>query len=452
MGIKMAWFLYLVIGLQLYFHNAYKVVRDEDNVLYLVYPKRGIAAVVPDEKTLVGLKLDHVPISTVTKSFLKAFKLENTALPSLNMHISTRDDAMRYEVLKILSLSPPIFWKDTYYLGKMLNPALESWKGRTFFTWRNGMYDSPINFAWFSFEEMIKRKHIVNSRLLQNPNAKDYPYFDSIISLSIKEYDFNHLQEDPRLLVRANGSLAIIYTVKESLFKPPKQAYCHLSMTTDAQPPQLTVTNSILLDGHAFDPSQKNWIALEHGQDMYFIQSVNPLVVLKHDGSNGSDPRIGKVRIVHQDSQTITLPWRNEYGAFIRGGSPAVLVTPNHPAHQQFPKYYLAFFHSVAQIQERNSLRTYFMGAVSFCPHPPFHIHAISTHPILQEKFYDGAWVEPRRTDYVMFAIGSLMRPDDPNHIYVSFGHQDKDGYLAKFHLGELFASMEIVNNCSENS
>lgn len=442
----------IVLFVRLVVALAYKVVRDENGGLFLLYPKRGVAARIPDEHTLAGLKLDHIPISPVTKAMLSSFRVENTTLPSLNIKVKTRDDFMRYEVLKILSLSPPIFWKDTFYLGKMLNPALETWRGRTLFTWRNGMYDSPINAAWFSFDEMLRRNHHVDKRVLQNPNHRDYPYFQKIIPLVLKEFQFNHLQEDPRLLAREDGSLAIVYTVKESLFKFPKQSYCHLRLPDNQAatefPVDLSVSDTTLLDGHPFDPSQKNWIPLEYQKELFFIQSVNPLVVLQHQGSNGSDPKVANMKVVYEDKIGISLPWKSEYGSFIRGGSPAVLVNPHHVAHREFSRYYLSFFHSVAQLQPGNSLRTYFMGAVSFCPLPPFRVHAISTHPILHEKYYDGAWVEPRRTDYVMFAIGVLQRPSDQEHVYVSFGHQDKDGYLAKFHLGELFASMEIVNSC----
>lgn len=425
--------------------SAMKVLQDETGSLYVLYPKRGVVAIVPNRETLKALGLDDAHVTTVNHHFLAKYRVSNLSIPSLKMDVRSRDDVMLFEIRKILSLSPPIFWKDTYYLGQMLNPTLETWKGRTLFAWRNGMYNSAINFAWFSFDKVAMLRSKVDENSLKGTN-KDYPYFDvPYPSINIKEFEFNHLQEDPRLLTRHDGSLVVTYTAKESLFKPPKQCYSLLSLSTSGE---VTASDSVLLDGHSLEPSQKNWITLEHGNDLYFIQSVNPLHVLQHQGSNGSDPHIGRLKTVFQASSEVPLPWMPVYGKMIRGGSSAVIVSPRHASHP-LPQYYLAFFHSVAQFQPANPLRTYFMGAISFCPQPPFHVHAISTHPIVQERFYDGAWVQPGRTDYVMFATGILQRPDDSDHVYVSFGHQDKFGYMARFHVAELFASMEVVRNCT---
>lgn len=422
---------------------AYKVVKNEAGEYFLIYPKRGMAARVPDMDTLKQLEVDVQQIAVLSPTQLAKYSMHNNSVPSLQMNVRTRDDVMRYEILKILALSPPTFWKETFYLGQMLNPTFELWHNKVLFAWRNGMYDSPMNFAWFSLSKLLASKDTVQ---LGKVDSR-YPFFEKVIPLQVKEFDFNHLQEDPRLLARSDGNLTLVYTAKHSLFRPPKQCYCQLTMDKQS-PTGLQVTDSVLLDGHTFDPGQKNWIPLEYRQQLYLLQSVNPLRVLRHAGANGSDPHIGRLQTVYESPQPVKLPWKAQYGEMIRGGTPAILVTPGHPGHSKFQKYYLAFFHSVGQLQAKNSLRTYFMGAMSFCPQPPFHLHAISTYPILEEKYYDGAWVEPRRTDYVMFAIGAFVLPQDPAHVYVSFGHQDKYGYLAKFHLAELFGSMEIVHDC----
>jgi hypothetical protein len=356
----------------------------------------------------------------------------------LSKQPNNRDEVMKHEVLKILSLSPPIFWKETYYLGTMLNPALEEWNNKIFFTWRNGMYDSPINYAWFDMKNLGKHFEL--------KNRKKLPNFDEILSISIADRAFNHLQEDPRLIHRKDNRMMILYTSKESLFTSPKQCYCHISFqksinnqTTYER--EYVVSDSILLDGHTLDRHQKNWIPIIDSitDDLYFIQSVNPLHILKHHQTDTN--QVGIMESVYSTNSTLTLPWRSEYGHMIRGGTPTKFIHG----------HYLAFFHSVSQLQKKNPMRTYFMGAIRFCPIFPYHIHSISTHPILQEQYYDGYWVEPRRTDYVMFAIGIVyLEEKDPLHVFVSYGHQDRDGYLAKFHLQELYDSMEIVNNCSK--
>lgn len=418
-----------IICLIFYFSAIYsfKIVHH-NGTFYLYHPHRGTASKVPDAESLKALVTDFSTVPTVSRGFMTRISSQNNSLPSLKQNSATRDETMRIEILKILSVAPPTFWKETFYFGNMLNPALERWQGRTFFTWRKGMYDSPINYAWFNQQWLSDG---------EKNNKKPSAFLGSIINISIAEHVFNRLQEDPRLLARHDGSLTIVYTAKESLFKPPKQCYCQL--TLDSSSKQVIVSDSVLLDGHGLDPNQKNWIPFEYNKELYFIQTVNPLHILRHTTTDNQ--QVGQLTTVHRAPTEIHLPWMKEYGAHIRGGTPAVLVNG----------YYLAFFHTVAQLQRRNNLRTYFMGAITFCPSPPFDIHSISTHPILQEKFYEGAWVEPRRTDYVMFAIG-LLKEEDNKHILVSFGHQDKHAYLARFHIQELYESMEIVSNCTKST
>lgn len=401
--------------------SCFKIVHHNGSY-YLYHPQRGIASKVPDSESLKALVQNISTVPTVSRGFITRIGLHNNALPSLKQNGASRDEFMRIEILKILSVAPPTFWKATFSLGNILNPALERWQGRTFFTWRNGMYDSPINYAWFDQQWLRAREK----------DAKPYAFLESIINITIAEHVFNRLQEDPRLLSRHDGSLTIVYTAKESLFKPPKQCYCHLTLDSKNQ---VIVSDSVLLDNHGLDPNQKNWIPFEYNKELYFIQTVNPLHILRHTTTDTN--RVGQLTTVYHSPTELHLPWMNEYGVHIRGGTPAVLVNG----------YYLAFFHTVAQLQRRNTLRTYFMGAIAFCPTPPFSIRAVSTHPILQEKFYNGPWVEPRRTDYVMFAIGLFK--EDSEHILISFGHQDKHAYLARFSIPELYESMEIVSNCT---
>lgn len=53
---------------------------------------------------------------------------------------------------------------------------------------------------------------------------------------------------------------------------------------------------------------------------------------------------------------------------------------------------YLAFFHTRSIIQAGSKRFTYFMGAMTFCPEPPFHVHSMSQYPILETNMYDGPW------------------------------------------------------------
>ncbi len=60
-------------------------------------------------------------------------------------------------------------------------------------------------------------------------------------------------------------------------------------------------------------------------------------------------------------------------------GTPAILVND----------VYLALFHTKAYVQKPYyNIYSYFMGAITFCPHPPFNLHSMSSQPIAHEDWY----------------------------------------------------------------
>ena len=132
-----------------------------------------------------------------------------------------------------------------------------------------------------------------------------------------------------------------------------------------------------------------------------------------------------------------------EYGWPARGGSNLILVKG----------VYLGLFHSVCMYQKpATNARTYFMGAITLCPHYPFHIHKITRFPILKDMFYKGTYtysVAQFRIDYVMFGVGITMDPNSTEHVLISFGHQDGDGYIIKMNINELYDNMKLVSHCS---
>lgn len=52
-------------------------------------------------------------------------------------------------------------------------------------------------------------------------------------------------------------------------------------------------------------------------------------------------------------------------------------------------------------------MATYLMGAITFCPHPPFNIHAITYQPIVNQSFYDGPWIWPS-LDFGVYPSGII--------------------------------------------
>lgn len=182
----------------------------------------------------------------------------------------------------------------------------------------------------------------------------------------------------------------------------------------------VTMSASVIMHNpvrSAFD-GPKNWVPFlypdkNHNNKLLFIQNIHPLHVLEHVDTDEVS-HVGTMRKVQYDpldffNTTATapspLPWAAEYGNLIRGGTPAILVPYLH--HPRTKSVYLAFFHTVAQYH----MRTYYMGAVTFCKSRPSKIHSMSEHPIIPDTLlYDGAWVQNWVVDYVVFPTGNIFQ------------------------------------------
>jgi hypothetical protein len=399
---------------------------------------------------------------------------------------------------KVLICSLPKFWEKTFDLPRMFNPTIAYWQNKSFLAYRAQMYDVPIQFEWFSFQR---------NNLLIYPEPNNYGLRYDSRGL-IRKFDFNQLTEDARLYPRSNGQLLVQYTCKASLFSPPKPCYVHLYLSPETK--KIAVTETTVLADHPYEQHQKNWVLIEWQGQLYFIQSINPFHLLLHNETN-PHTHVGKAYLV-QERPSIRLPWGEEFGLPIRGGTPTHLLRglsslmkdpPSEPpahleTHAQFlhhkrplsapfpDELLLAFFHTVRiNNQTDPPVRTYFMGAMAFCPNYPFQLFSMSSQPILLRRYYERQWADFPKIDYVMFAIGIFERPESEEameaeeidvkeevhhhetgedhheheydrqgqehkrHVWVTFGYLDKHGAVAKFDLRGLLDSMEIIEECS---
>jgi predicted GH43/DUF377 family glycosyl hydrolase len=180
-----------------------------------------------------------------------------------------------------------------------------------------------------------------------------------------------------------------------------------------------------------------------------FIHDVRDMSIIECVGKDESKPGYGKVKVIRKSStptlksqslddkyvNVSSLPWNsNPYGESIRGGTPAILVRG----------VYLSFFHSVASPIHG---RLYFIGAFTFCPEPPFDVHAMSSHPIIFPKWYDGQWLTDI-TDYTVFPTALWLDHESDQYMYVSVGYRDQDAVVLKIHIDELLESLEHVAEC----
>jgi predicted GH43/DUF377 family glycosyl hydrolase len=344
-------------------------------------------------------------------------------IKSANPNPPNPDTMIKNMLLKVNTLSPQVFWREMSLLS-MMNPSITKWKDRYLVAYRNG---TSISMCWF---KIGKFSHHLS------PN-----YYDNF--LNIRNFQWNTtlsssmFQEDPRLFVQTQRENQLTMTFVRLHFPLDTAQLSYVNLTVNEQTNQLELSGEVALVAGG---KQKNWVPMEYQGDLYWITSINPMHIVKHSNTihvdSSRDHWQGQLEtIVHSDEE-LPLPWAAEFGLPIRGGTQAIKVRG----------VYFAFFHTLSNFQTAFGLQTYFMGAISFCPEPPFRIHAISPFPILRDLLYQGGWHNAHR-DFVVFPAGIAV-DEREEFVFVSFGHQDAHGYLAKFDVTELFQSMEIVSEC----
>lgn len=131
---------------------------------------------------------------------------------------------------------------------------------------------------------------------------------------------------------------------------------------------------------------------------------------------------------------TTTLRYQNFSmdAGLLSGGSPSVRINATH---------YLGFFHSRFFDYSRSSLR-YAMGAFLFSSAPPFRMVALMKAPMLPAVI-QRALSESSPIDNVYYPAGIFLRGIDD--VWLSLGHDDQRGFIAKYSLKELLSHMEVV-------
>lgn len=165
---------------------------------------------------------------------------------------------------------------------------------------------------------------------------------------------------------------------------------------------------------------QKNWSPFEWNGNLLLSYSLNPHQVLSPDLSDGSCQKI------YETSAQKASIW--SYGT-MRGGTPALLVDGE----------YLAFFHSGLFTSSVSSNKVdlwhYYMGAYTFSANPPFGLTKISSSPIDSPGFYTYSSYEKR----VIYPGGFVV---DGNNLYVAYGKDDNEIWIATMDLTQLKKSM----------
>lgn len=388
--------------------------------LYLIDIKRGVYRLIPDIETAKFLGFSSADISDVTMSSLSEKYHVGSDMPVINQKGTDPDEILRVNLQRIISLQDNLIEK-LDYLGEMINPSLLVVKDRLL---------ACVGDAWPTFKkdatELIHCKWM-NHSTLPFYSTNDYYGFSST---EFRLPDVTFLGQDPRLvLYPKEDKISISYTYRFERYV--RMGTSEWTFNTTAQPPVYNVTKivkSIAPLGNDWRRDHKNWSPFIHNDTVLYIMSINPLHVASTVTTPGPDPLYPTMEAATVSLQPdIHLGWG--YG-HLRGGTNAVRLKDR----------YLSFFHS-SHLFEGAPCKTYFMGAYTFSLDPPFRLLSYSPFPIIDTSLYQGAWAlfKNRRNDYVIFPMGLIVRD---NTVYVSFGRNDHEGWLATLRLDKVLDSL----------
>jgi hypothetical protein len=174
------------------------------------------------------------------------------------------------------------------------------------------------------------------------------------------------------------------------------------------------------------------------GEHLLYIQSMDPHRIVKIVKTNYPQHVFGEsLPLGNRSYANLSAVW--PFGC-LRGGTPALFIP--HDNH------YLTFFHSSNHPPPVGDvLQTYIMGAYTFCPTSPFHILKMSSQPITHRTFYSGNWTNLPLSfyhiDYVIFPMSFII---EGNTVYLTYGKQDKEGWLIKLDYRKLMDSLSVIN------
>lgn len=413
-----------------------KIYSTPQNEHYLVSVDNRHAQRIADKTTLSILLLEEMLQQHKEKPIERNMTIRMPAL-TLSSNPRNTDEVTLFKIQHLISLQDSAV-EEIFYLGPFVNPAI--------FWLNNSMYMTSSRYIG----KNNPRRNITIYELTYPPKEAPCTFQLPVGAYKcIRTRKVNvslPLGQDPRptllnghirLTFGNHFSYRLMQHMREAyvdLFLHPNHTWTYDNFTFGLHPP---------IDSEI---DEKNWTPFVYQDEILYVQYLNPFTVVMPDMNNitviENRTIIGTQFI--SEFQPVALPWR--YGE-IRGGTNAIFIS-NY--HEEQVGVYLLFFHSSENIG--NPYRTYFMGALIFSSKPPFHILAITRYPLVPfAELYEGRWLCSTAfcgIDYVVFPTGIVR---DGDHILVSMGRQDQEGWLVKMSLSKLLDNMETVDTYKGN-
>lgn len=303
------------------------------------------------------------------------------------------------------------------------NPSIIKWKGRWLMSFRVIEFpeqvssfcsatESELGLIWLDDEF----NPVGKPQFIQLDHAyKQRPYL---------------LAEDARLVANED-KLYLIYSANKEAIITDAGFRMYVAELSDDGDCFFAVRNECLSCFEGENPCrrEKNWVPFVYENELLLAYQLFPHKIFRPrlDGSECCDTIATSVP---------SHVW--EWGE-LRGGTPALKLNDS---------YYLSFFHSCTFLSSvhsnNNCVPHYFIGAYLFSAEPPFEIKYISPEPIIGKNFYHGCKYKPYwHPVCVVFPCGLVI---DKNEIWIVYGRQDHEIWMAKFDKCELLDSLIPVS------
>ena len=333
------------------------------------------------------------------------------------------DEWFRVTIAKICMLASPVnYVEEVHLVSGLINGAILRVKGCSNTSYLTSSVGSHLLFGTLNIADFIPRQ---------------------LVGLGMNDVKFLH--EEGRMVELTNDRFFVISAVRSgSGINVGK--YFQL-FTVASYRGNKTATQQDFHDynfgtsykvEHGQNQHAKNYVPIVHNDSIFLLPSISPLVVLKLKNPEYS----GTVCHVYEETQKNApkLPWLDEYGDFIRGGTPAVSIGEK----------YISFFHT-RNHGPNHGMDHYYMGAMTHCPTPPFIISSMSRYPIIvNPEWYEGPYIN-RAFTYAVYPIG-IDVDDERKYVTISIGHQDRDIFVVKMNLKSLLETLDPVegSNCDD--
>lgn len=230
-------------------------------------------------------------------------------------------------------------------------------------------------------------------------------------------------KQDPRLIVVGDKLIMVLNnSIKGVLIPEVRRMFLteiHLSGDQFYTDPLEPLFN---YQGEREQRWEKNWTPFVYDGELLLAYSLFPHRILRPLTSLG----------ICEEFALTNSSFNWNFG-HIRGGTQAYLDGDK----------YLGFFHSSINMATVHSngkvMPHYVMGAYLFSKEPPFEITHMSPEPIIGKGFYTGPAYKTWKPLRVVFPDGFVF---DENYVWITYGKQDHEIWLAKIDKKKLIDSL----------